>query len=527
MADEIQLKRSSEAGVIPLASELLPGELAINIADRTLYAKDVAGNVFVISPAALSDYENDLGFVTAAEVSAAAPIQSVVGAEAVTVVIANGVATVSAPPQQQADWAEDGPLATTFIKNKPIALSQFENDEEFVDAAGAAAVAPVQNITGAGVVSVSSEAGVFTIDVAERAQSDWSDSDLGSPSHILNKPTKLSQFENDEGYVDAAGAASAAPVQSIASPDGSISIEQTGGEYLVTLPAQAAVQSNWSQTDTSAADFIQNKPTALSDFANDEGFVDAAAAATAAPVQSIVAGDNVSVTAVDGEYTIAASVDSGVMSVDADEPITIGGTASVPVIGVAEASAESLGVVRFASQQDVSSGEPLRAIDAAQLKAAVPTKLSALTNDTGFITQSSVTQAVSGYLPLSGGTVTGTLIVAPGGNALAPTPPVGDSSNAVATTEWVQRELIDADDVAGLWQLGGSDVSSDPTSGFLRVSQDGAFLAISKYAVSGIAPTVASLRPGTLVVISASPTELTTELGIVIQSHDGVSITTE
>ena len=33
------------------------------------------------------------------------------------------------------------------------------------------------------------------------------------------------------------------------------------------------VQSDWNQTDTTAVDYIKNKPTALSDFTNDEGFI--------------------------------------------------------------------------------------------------------------------------------------------------------------------------------------------------------------------------------------------------------------
>jgi len=33
------------------------------------------------------------------------------------------------------------------------------------------------------------------------AQSDWSESDTGKTSYILNKPTKLSQFSNDEKFI--------------------------------------------------------------------------------------------------------------------------------------------------------------------------------------------------------------------------------------------------------------------------------------------------------------------------------------
>jgi len=45
----IQLKRSSTAGLVPLASELEAGELAINTADLELYAEDSVGSVVPVS----------------------------------------------------------------------------------------------------------------------------------------------------------------------------------------------------------------------------------------------------------------------------------------------------------------------------------------------------------------------------------------------------------------------------------------------------------------------------------------------
>lgn len=63
-------------------------------------------------------------------------------------------------------------------------------------------------------------------------------------------PTNTNQLTNGSGYITAAQAATASPVQSVNG--------QTG---TVTLPIPAAqIQSDWNQTVTSALDYIKNKP---------------------------------------------------------------------------------------------------------------------------------------------------------------------------------------------------------------------------------------------------------------------------
>lgn len=50
MATKIIPKKSSEAGKVPLASQLDPGELAINLADAKLYTKRTDGTVILLTP---------------------------------------------------------------------------------------------------------------------------------------------------------------------------------------------------------------------------------------------------------------------------------------------------------------------------------------------------------------------------------------------------------------------------------------------------------------------------------------------
>lgn len=46
MANTLTLKRSSVAGKVPEASLLSLGEIAVNYADRRLYARDASGAIF-------------------------------------------------------------------------------------------------------------------------------------------------------------------------------------------------------------------------------------------------------------------------------------------------------------------------------------------------------------------------------------------------------------------------------------------------------------------------------------------------
>ena len=48
----IKLKRTSVAGRVPTAAQVAEGSLAINLADRKLYSKDAAGEVFQIGATA-------------------------------------------------------------------------------------------------------------------------------------------------------------------------------------------------------------------------------------------------------------------------------------------------------------------------------------------------------------------------------------------------------------------------------------------------------------------------------------------
>jgi hypothetical protein len=172
------------------------------------------------------------------------------------------------------------------------------NPDGFVDAAGAAAAAPVQSVntqTGA-VVLGASDVGAYP----DTNPSGFIDA-AGAPVQSVNTQTGTVVLgasdvgaypdSNPSGFVDAAGAAAAAPVQSVNGATGTVVLGATDvGAYPDTNPsnfidaAGAPVQSVNSLTGTVTLDAAA--VGAYPD-TNPSNFVDAAGAATAAPVQSV------------------------------------------------------------------------------------------------------------------------------------------------------------------------------------------------------------------------------------------------
>lgn len=117
-------------------------------------------------------------------------------------------------------------------------------------------------------------------------------SDVGALPDTTVIPTKTSDLVNDDGFVDAAGAAAAAPVQKVNGQTGTVTINKTSVglgnvanvlQYSASNPPPYPVTSVNGQTGAVSLSI----PTDTSDLNNDSGFVDAAGAAAAAPVQSV------------------------------------------------------------------------------------------------------------------------------------------------------------------------------------------------------------------------------------------------
>lgn len=86
-------------------------------------------------------------------------------------------------------------------------------------------------------------------------QSDWEQSDSAADDFIKNKPQNLVQ---DANYVHT---------------DNNYTSDEKSKLSGIEAGAEANVQSDWSEADNSKDDFIKNKPTKVSDFQNDSGFI--------------------------------------------------------------------------------------------------------------------------------------------------------------------------------------------------------------------------------------------------------------
>ncbi len=137
----------------------------------------------------------------------------------------------------------------------PTATSELTNDSGFVTATQAATSAPVQSVNG--------QTGNVTISIpAAQQASDWNAT--SGVTQILNKPTSFTPSAHTHVISDVTGlqaaldskatpaqASAAAPVQSVNGQVGNVSL---------AIPA-AQIQSDWNQSNTSALDYIKNKPT--------------------------------------------------------------------------------------------------------------------------------------------------------------------------------------------------------------------------------------------------------------------------
>jgi microcystin-dependent protein len=165
----------------------------------------------------------------------------------------NGIAE-GAEVNVQSDWNETDTTSDAYIANKPTIPSEVTVDS----ALSTSSTNPVQNK----IITNALASKVDDTDLATVAKS-------GSYNDLINKPTiptNTSQLINDSDFV----------IDS--------NYVHTDNNFTTTLKtklngiasgAEVNVQPNWTQTNTSADDYIKNKPkipTKTSDLTNDSGF---------------------------------------------------------------------------------------------------------------------------------------------------------------------------------------------------------------------------------------------------------------
>ena len=249
------------------------------------------------------------------------------------ITITNNVISATVDPQVQADWAQSDSYAVDFIKNKPQNLVQDANyvhtDNNFTNADKS----KLDNI----------QAGA-----EQNVQADWAQRDSTSDSFIQNKPANLVQ---DANYVHT---------------DNNFTSSEKAKLAGIQAGAEQNVQSDWLQNDSSADDYIKNRPTIP----------------VVPPLKELVAGSGV--TLVESEYAVTISTAAGTV-VDANYVHTDNNFTSTlkNKLNNIETGAQ-VNVQSDWAQGDTSADSFIKN------KPTIPSKTSDLTNDSGFITASQV-----------------------------------------------------------------------------------------------------------------------------------------
>lgn len=117
-----------------------------------------------------------------------------------------------------------------------------------------------QSILGEGNIEIQGGAG-------EQQQADWNQKDTTAVDYIKNKPTNVSAFANDAGYLTQHQSlnnyytksevdAELADKQDTLTAGANITIENN----VISSTGGTQVQADWNQTDVTAVDYIKNKP---------------------------------------------------------------------------------------------------------------------------------------------------------------------------------------------------------------------------------------------------------------------------
>lgn len=171
-------------------------------------------------PTATSDLTNDSNFITASDVPSA---------------------------QVQSDWTESDTSSAAYIAHKPsipTATSDLTNDSNFITASDVPSA---------------------------QVQSDWTEANTASAAYIAHKPTiptvdqsyssSSTNAQSGTAVSQAISAVNQVPSSTSADEGKVLTVDSNGDAAWATGGSVTQVQSDWTETDTTDASFIQNKPT--------------------------------------------------------------------------------------------------------------------------------------------------------------------------------------------------------------------------------------------------------------------------
>ena len=159
-----------------------------------------------------------------------------VAGDNITINPVTNVISVTGLTQEQADWSQLDSTAPDYIKNKPD-LSQYVTSSEL-----ATDLSDYQKKLVAGTnISIDPVTNVISASgAAAQIQSDWTQSDSSSVDYIKHKPTEKTLVAGSN-----------------------ITITESGSNVTISSTSAPQVQSDWSQSNSGAVDYIKNKPQNL------------------------------------------------------------------------------------------------------------------------------------------------------------------------------------------------------------------------------------------------------------------------
>lgn len=282
----------------------------------------------------------------------------------------------------------------------PDSSSQLINDAGFITAGQA----PVQSVNG--------QVGNVTIAVpASQVNSDWNAT--SGVAQILNKPilfdgtynsltnkpiipTNTNQLTNGSGYVNAAQAATASPVQSVNGQTGIVTL---------TIPS-AQIQSDWNQSNIASLDYIKNKPTipSLNYPVTSVNTKTGAVVLSASDVGAIAVGASIPYSTLTGTPTIPAgqvnsdwNSTSGITQI-LNKPATFTPSAHTQAWSTITATPTTLSGYGITDAYPLSANPAgyLTGITSAQVTTALGyTPYNGTTNPNGYVTQAGARSAIS------------------------------------------------------------------------------------------------------------------------------------
>ena len=186
----------------------------------------------------------------------------------------------------QADWSQTTTTADDYIKNKPTNVSAFTNDAEYTTKTYVDGELDdkVDKVSGKGLSTndftdtLKTKLDNIEAGAEVNVQADWSQTTTTADDYIKNKPTNVSAFTNDanyatETYVDTGlgGKVDKVTGKGLSTNDFTDALQtKLNG---IAEGAEVNVQADWSQSTTTADDYIKNKPTNVSAFTNDSGYI--------------------------------------------------------------------------------------------------------------------------------------------------------------------------------------------------------------------------------------------------------------